>query len=326
MSHGLYKNTMAFTGEKPWHRLGIQFNERMNSTQAIHAAQLDYKVITQPLYRIFDPGQIRESGAYATVNSDTNEQLGVVGERYTPIQNGDAFKFFDSLVEEGAAIYETAGALGKGERVWILAKLPKSFSILSEDKVECYCLLYNSHDGTSPLSVMFTPIRVVCQNTLNMALGSKKAQNIVKIRHTTYAEDRISEAGRILKYMSTYFNEIGEECHKLSEFTIDDAFIVNFKDLMFGKEDEIPDSAGRAKAIRANRLEIFDKRMQSGMGVNIPGVVGTPWHLVNAAVEMADYDMPKIGKDPTESVLFGSSAEFKQRAWDTAFELMEAMS
>lgn len=325
MSSNLYRNTMAFTGEVPWHRLGIQFNEKMNSTQALHAAELDYKVWKEPLYRIMPYGMIEHCGMYATVNDYNEKQLGVVGERYNPIQNIDAFQFFDSLVEEDAAIYETAGALGNGEKVWILAKLPQSFSVLQGDNVECYCLLYNSHDGTTPLSVMFTPIRVVCQNTLNMALNNKKTQQLVKIRHTIGADDRLSEAGRIMKYASHYFNQIGEDCYKLSQFTLDDKFIVDFKDLMFGKEEELP-AQGPAKALRANKIELFEKRLQFGKGVEIPGVSGTPWHIVNAAVEMADYDLPKVGKDPTESVLFGSSAEFKQKAWDAAFTLMEVRS
>ena len=320
MAHNLYLNRMAFTGESPWHRLGIQFDRPMTAAEVIQAAALDYEVYKRQLYDLPNDGEIEPVKVYATVNSHTNKRLGIVGDRYVPIQNRDAFAFFDYFIEEGAAIFETGGAIGDGEKVWLLAKLPASFEPLAGDRISQYCILYNTHDGTLPLSVMFTPIRVVCQNTLNMAL--KNCTNIIKIRHTSNAEERIAEAGRVLNKMNEYFTIMGEKCHDLAQFQIDDDFIKEYKDLMFGKEEDMP-ARGPGKAIRSNKIQMLDNRLANGRGVDMAGVKGTAWWLSQASIEMADYDLPKVNQDPTESVLFGTSAEFKQQSWDTIFNLME---
>lgn len=319
MAHNLYQNKMAFTGEIPWHRLGTHFDKPMNAAEVIMATGMDYEVFKRPLYDLPRDGEFEETGMFATVNSHTNERLGIVGERYTPIQNVHAFDFFDNFIEEGAAIYETAGAIGKGEKIWLLAKLPITFQPVAGDLIEQYCILYNTHDGSKPLSVMFTPIRVVCQNTLNMAL--KKNTNIVTVKHTSNAEERLAEAGRILARMNDYFTEMGETCHTLAQFKIDDDFIQEYMDLMFGREEDIP-TRGPGRSIRLNKIQMFEGRLKNGKGVDLPGVVGTAWHPVQAFLEMGDYDLPKVNEDPTESILFGTSQEFKQRAWDTALALV----
>ena len=261
MSANLYENTMAFNAKSglPWHQQGNGFEGLLTSEQAIHSAKLDYFVIKEQLLR--QDGTIAK-GAFATINTTNNKILGVVGSRYEVIQNERAFGFFDELVGKSEAIYETAGALGDGEVVWLLAKLPKTFEPIAGDKVEQYCLLYQSHNGTAPCSVMFTPIRVVCQNTLNMALGKGSTQ-IVKIRHTVNAEDRLEEAGRIMKEMNAYFTLMGDKCHELGKFIIDDEFLKLYKEALFGTDKEVAE--GRGRTIRDKKIAAFDEP------VDLPG-------------------------------------------------------
>ena len=318
MAHNLYQNKMAFTGEKPWHQLGTQFESVMTAEQAIFGSGLGFEVYKEQLYRV-TKSDIHEVDAFATINGDTDKVLGIVGKRYQPIQNREAFGFFDELVGAGQAIYQTAGALGEGERIWLLAKLPISFSPIAGDNIEGYVLLYNSHDGTAPLSVMFTPIRVVCQNTLNIAL--KKSTEVVKVRHTTNSAERLKESAKILKCMNEYFTEIGERCHDLASYKIDDDFIESYKNALFGNEIDLP-VKGPGRTIRARNIGMFDQRLRFGKGIELPGVIGTAWHPVNAALEMADFDLPKLGKDPTNDIIFGKAADFKQVAWDSAFALI----
>ena len=322
MSENLYENTMAYNAEGgiPWHHRGNSINGLMTSEQAIQGAKLDFFVIKEQLLR---PNGTTAKNCFATINTVNQKVLGSVGMRYEIIQNVRAFGFFDELVGKGEAIYETAGALGDGEVVWLLAKLPKTFEPITGDKIEQYCLLYQSHNGTAPCSVMFTPIRVVCQNTLNMALGKGSTQ-IVKIRHTLNAEDRLEEAGHIMKEMNEYFALMGEKCHALGKFIIDEDFIKMYKDALFGTEKEIPE--GRGRTLRAKKIDEFDNYMANGRGVEIPGVKGTAWWPVQAAIEFADFTMPKVGSDPTQSVIFGTSADFKQKAWDKAFAMVGARS
>jgi phage/plasmid-like protein (TIGR03299 family) len=131
--------------------------------------------------------------------------LGIVKGRYRIVQNKDAFGFFDTIIDRGEAIFETAGALGKGERIFVTAKLPEDMLVRGE-RVEKYIMLTNSHDGTSTIIAGFTPIRVVCNNTLTAAL--KKLDNKVSISHTASAESRLKEASRVMGIASKYMDEV----------------------------------------------------------------------------------------------------------------------
>ena len=173
MSHNLNqangKAAMMYVGEVPWHGLGTKLDKPATAAEAIEAAGLNFTVEKWPMRT--QRGSLPVNNHFATVRTDTKEVLGVVGSRYEPIQNKDAFTAFDSLVGEGEAIYHTAGALGKGERIWILAKMPDYIRINGNDIVEKFLLLTNTHDGTSVVRVKLTPIRVVCENTLSIALA-----------------------------------------------------------------------------------------------------------------------------------------------------------
>ena len=186
MSHNLNvtnnKTSMMYIGESPWHKLGTKLDKPATAFEAIQAAQLDFMVVKFPIKTVRH--ELPVENHFATVRTDTLQTLGVVGSRYEPIQNKDAFDAFDTLVGEGEAIYHTAGALGKGERIWLLAKLPDYIRVNLNDIVEKYLLLVNSHDGSGSVKVKLTPIRVVCENTLSMALQGDGTGN----PHPAYAK------------------------------------------------------------------------------------------------------------------------------------------
>jgi phage/plasmid-like protein (TIGR03299 family) len=200
------KVSFAARGEKAWHGLGQYVSEAMTSEQAIELGGLNYTVEKRPLYAPGWAGTMVEAeGHYGNVRTDTNEILGIVKGRYRIVQNKDAFGFFDTIIDKGEAIFETAGALGKGERIFVTAKLPEDMLVRGE-KVEKYIMLTNSHDGTSTIIAGFTPIRVVCNNTLTAAL--KKLDNKVSISHTASAESRLKEASRVMGIASKYMDEV----------------------------------------------------------------------------------------------------------------------
>jgi phage/plasmid-like protein (TIGR03299 family) len=200
------KVSFAARGEKAWHGLGQYVSEAMTSEQAIELGGLNYTVEKRPLYAPGWAGTMVEAeGHYGNVRTDTNEILGIVKGRYRIVQNKDAFGFFDTIIDRGEAIFETAGALGKGERIFVTAKLPEDMLVHGE-RVEKYIMLTNSHDGTSTIIAGFTPIRVVCNNTLTAAL--KKLDNKVSISHTASAESRLKEASRVMGIASKYMDEV----------------------------------------------------------------------------------------------------------------------
>lgn len=161
--------TMFSTREKPWHGLGTIVAEAPDSGEALILAGLDWKVVQKKIYT----GDRKLIHGYRANVRDTDGQLlGVVSDRYRVVQNEDAFAFTDALLGEGVR-YETAGSLQSGRRVWMLAKLPNEYIILGE-QVSPYLVFSNTHDGSGAIKVAMTPVRVVCSNTLNLALNTTK--------------------------------------------------------------------------------------------------------------------------------------------------------
>ncbi len=161
--------SMFYVREATWHGLGRQIEEAVDSKQALELAGLDWKVLQPP---IITTEGIELQGYKANLRDYDNRVLGVVTDRYKVVQNEEAFAFTDDLLGEGVA-YETAGSLQDGKRTWILAKLPQKY-IISGDEITPYMVFMNSHDGTGAIKVAMTPIRVVCQNTLNLAIIQAK--------------------------------------------------------------------------------------------------------------------------------------------------------
>lgn len=209
MAHNIHLNEQTgqhsffSVKEKAWHGLGQIVQDYPTSAEAIKFAGLDYEVVKQDIYTTCynADGQPmdftkRIKSHHATMRPDTGEVLGVVGKDYEIIQNRDAFSFFDSIVGGDGIQYETAGALGKGERIFITAKLPGYIKVGQEDLIEQYLFLTTSHDGFGSITAAFTPVRIVCNNTLNAAL--RNYSNAIKIRHTANAKDRLEQAHKVM--------------------------------------------------------------------------------------------------------------------------------
>lgn len=194
--------------EKAWHGLGKIVTDYPTSREAIEFAGLNYTVEKRPLFTYDSQNQngnsdtdiiipeIEVPNYYATLRTDNDTVLGVVGKDYEVIQNADAFSFFDAIVGGDGIQYETAGALGKGERIFITAKLPGYIRVGSNDLIEKYLFLTTSHDGYGSITAAFTPVRIVCANTLNAAM--RNHTNAIKIRHTANAKERLEQAHKVM--------------------------------------------------------------------------------------------------------------------------------
>lgn len=234
MSHNLNikdgkASIVSGRGETPWHRLGVVLPKAVTATQALKHGGLDFEVEKFPAYAQIAKGKLAEvPDKFAVVRTDTNEALGIVGGRYSIVQNRDAFKFFDEITEKGEAVYETAGVLGRGEKVWLLARLEDLGFKVGGDEHKSYLLLYSTHDGTSPLVAKFVQTRVVCANTVAMAFSEKDSRDI-RIRHTGDINQKLSQAAKLLASAKHTQMEVASAlakflAHKLTEKQIGSYF------------------------------------------------------------------------------------------------------
>lgn len=221
--------------EKAWHGLGQIVQDYPTSEEAIRYAGLDYEVIKSPLFtkgsNIIETSQGIEVGYseldvpnyFANIRSDNNAVLGVVGKDYHIVQNREAFNFFDAIVGGGDGIlYETAGALGNGERIFITAKLPDYIRVGNGDDItEKYIFLTTSHDGSGSITAAFTPIRIVCQNTLNASL--RNMSNVVRIKHTSGAKQRLENAHKVMGLANTLSNQLQDIFNNWTKVRVTDS-------------------------------------------------------------------------------------------------------
>lgn len=262
MAHNLFYNTQTgqhsffSVKEKAWHGLGQIIDQYPTSAEALRFAGLDYEVIKEDLYTtsLNADGQAmdfskRVKTHFATIRKDTGDILGIVGKDYQIVQNIEAFGFFDAIVGGDGIQYETAGALGNGERIFITAKLPNYIKVGKEDLIEQYLFLTTSHDGYGSITAAFTPVRVVCQNTLNAAL--RNHSNCIKIRHTTGAKERLEQAHKLMGISNTLSAQLEIIFNRWSKVQISDPEVKKliqqamcpnkevYNNLQAGKDDDL---------------------------------------------------------------------------------------
>jgi len=307
------KSSMMYVGEVPWHRLGTRLDKPATAAEAIEAAGLGFTVDKMKL-RTESPDLPVEKH-FATVRTDTLDVLGVVGSRYCLIQNKDAFITFDSLVGEGEAIYHTAGVLGKGERIWLLAKLPDYIRVNGGDVIEKYLLLTNSHDGSGPVRVKLTPIRVVCENTLALALGATEQE--VHIRHTAQASVRLKEAHEILGLTNKLYTELDHIFNSMSERHIDGKALAGYVKAVF----PVASGSENRPRITQTREKVFDLA-ETGRGAELSR--GTVWGAYNAITEFVDHYRFTSVTDAAglKSIWFGSGERIKKQAFRVAVGML----
>lgn len=334
-------DAFAYSGERPWHSKGIKVPGLMTVKEAMVAGRADWEVTKEPIM-LADFNMVMIDGHYATVRNGhevdghgdlIKTPLGVVGERYTVVQNEDAFGFFDKVIDDGVACIETVGCIGKGETVFAMAKVPDIFEPVKGDPVERYILLTTSHDGSSPIQAIFTPIRVVCQNTLNAALRTSKAKhkNIIKIRHTKNAELRLKEAVRLVKLENAYWGGLKDAYKALAMRDMTRLDVMDFVNTMFpgkmvtvnvnGQQKSEEAVSTRTQNIRNQVLDLFE-----GEAIGSELAPGSAWQAYNAITEYVDYKRStRKTTDQWEASMFSKQAiDLRQNAFDYLVGLVSA--
>jgi phage/plasmid-like protein (TIGR03299 family) len=329
--------SMAYNTENgpPWHRKGTPTKGLTTAAECIKAAGLDWAVTKVPL-RIADEGGVPLSHVMATVRADlpatdSRRVLGIVGEEYQPLQNWDAFRFFDGVVGEGAAIYETAGAIENGKRIWLLAKIPTTIHIGKDDVVDPYLLLANGHDGQLMVHVKFTPVRVVCQNTLAMALHTGGGPHLA-LRHDRYLKRRLESAADTIATIQATLSDVRERWSAMASHQLVARDAERYFRQVFGARERPLDNAAPDESLEPEpteqqrpllglkkvALDDFEREHNRKLRID-----GTLWAAYNAAVYAIDFGR-KIQRDRVDDLCLAEGAALKARALRAAEKHLEA--
>lgn len=272
--------TMFYVREKPWHGLGTEIKEAPASADALITAGLDWTVEQRDVYSE-DGCQI--PGYRVNTRSTDQAALGIVSDRYKVVQNVDAFQFTDDLLGEGVT-YETAGSLQGGRKVWMLARMPQRY-IISGDEIAPYLVVMNSHDGSSGIKVAMTPIRVVCQNTLNLALNT--AKRIWAAKHTENVMNRVYEARDTLLLAETYMGELGRGIEELSRIKLSDRKVLEMMQEFFPVSEDMNEMQ---KKNNLRLLEDMKRRYWDAPDLSHVGKNG--YRFINAVSDFATHASP----------------------------------
>lgn len=298
---------MAYLGETPWHRLGAKMKGKPNVANALKAAHLDWTVGLQPLH--LPSGKVVPN-KLGVVRDIDEVVMGVVGSDYVPVQNSEAFGLLDVACKKHGVVIETAGALGKGDRVWMLAKLPETVEPVRGDSVQGYFLIMAGHNGYTPLVGLPTPVRVVCQNTLSAAVRGTPA--IVKLRHVKNDVEQMEVVAELIEQMVASLKEAGESFAKLAAKKFDRKQLEQYVDSVLGIDAEFATSSELRR--RANILHLATE----GKGAK-EFAPGTAWSAYNAVTEHVDHSRKLTAKpmalaNADTSALFGPLSKMKENA------------
>ena len=272
--------SMFYVRETPWHGLGTKVLEAPASKDALQLAGLNWRVMQEPIYTAMEE---LVDGYKANVRDSDRKVLGVVTDRYRVIQNDEAFAFTDKLLGAGVK-YETAGSLQGGRKVWLLAHMPHEY-IISGERISPYLLFSNTHDGSGAIKVALTPIRVVCQNTLNLALANaKRSWSMI---HTGDIKEKMQEAKDTLFLAENYMDELGKEFEALRMKKLTDKQVMEYIEILLPVEDgSTPQQEKNMKRLREDmKIRYFDAPDLQEVGKNA-------YRFVNAVSDFATHAEP----------------------------------
>lgn len=323
MSHEI--ESIAYAGKTPWHGLGVEVEPTLTPQEILMAADLDWGVRKDQILVKHPDGIVKPiPGKMALVRDRDDRVLSVVGSSYKPVQNSDAFSFFHQFVEAGNMEMHTAGSLWGGKYVWALAKMNKGFTIGKEDAVESFLLLMSPHIFGKALVMQFTPIRVVCWNTLNFALGEslKGSSGAVRVPHCTAFDAGVKEqAATALGLAIAQTKEMQQASTLLSKKKASEAQVEEFfcKVLQFDPKDAQRKKDGSIRQPR--QLPMFREALERAPGQDMTSARGTWWGAVNAVTYVADHVNGRDRDTSLKNAWVGHQSTIKRRAFAEALKM-----
>lgn len=304
--------SMMFVGrERPWHGLGTMVEEAPDSREALIAAGLDWDVVQRP---VFTQDGVKVPGYFANVRQQDGNILGVVTSRYKVVQNRDAFAFTDELLGEGVR-YETAGSLMGGRKTWILAKLPTRY-IIQGEQILPYLVFSNTHDGSGAIKIAMTPIRVVCNNTLNLALNT--ADRCWSIHHTGDIAAKLEDARETLFMVEDYMNELGKGFEDLSRKRLTDVAVEEYIQELLPVADDASETT--EKNILRLRKDMAARYYDAP---DLQGLRKNGYRFINAVSDFATHAAPIRRTKNYQETLFNKTMEGNPLT-DKAYRLVMA--
>lgn len=303
--------SMFYVREVPWHGLGTRVNEAPASEDALRLAGLNWSVVQEPVYT---EQKEQVEGWRANIRDSDRKVLGVVTDRYKVIQNRDAFAFTDALLGEGVR-YETAGSLLGGRKVWLLAHMPHEY-IISGERISPYLLFSNTHDGSGAVRVALTPIRVVCNNTLNLALST--ANRCWSMIHTGNIKGKLEEERNTLFLAEQYMDSLGKEFERLRMKKLSDQAVKEYIEILLPlEEDATPIQRKNTGRIREDlKFRYFEAPDLKELGKNA-------YRFVNAVSDFATHAEPLRKTANYKENLFARTVEGNPLI-DRAYQLVKA--
>jgi phage/plasmid-like protein (TIGR03299 family) len=308
---------MMFVGETPWHGLGNKVDASIGISEAIESAGLNWEVGLKDLQTV-DGISVSHR---ATYRKDNNSILGVVGPRYTPLQNQSAFDWFQPFLDANECSLHTAGSLHDGEKVWVLAQLNRdSVDIVPGDEVCKFILLSNSHNGTTAIRVGYTPIRVVCANTMAMA-HNNTASKLIRIRHTRRSASHLEQVRDIMDNINAEFEATAEQFKFLASKSFNQKDIERYVKVMLGIEKTAnEDIKTRTQNIMSDIMARIEGSKQSAANVR-----GTWWAAYNGFNEYLNYGKGRTADNRIDSLWFGQNANENNKALNKAMDFANAI-
>jgi len=311
------KAQMAYTGDLPWHGLGTKVSNDLTPEQMLKAAGLNWTVDPVELFAEVG-GKRLATGHRALVRSTDQRVIDVITDDWNPVQNSDAFEFFNDFVAHGDMSMETAGSLKDGKIVWALAKVKESFDLFGgKDRVDAYLHFTNPHQYGQSIDVRFTPIRVVCNNTLTLSLNTK-SKNMVKVSHRReFDPDQVKEALGVAKQKLAKYKEMAEF---LSQKRYNNENVVDYFKRIFPVLTTKTDSKKLLSNSAERGLDIvkFDSQPGAEYGK------GTFWELFNTVTYMTDHEIGRSVDARLTSAWYGANKNLKTKALELAVEMADA--
>ncbi len=307
--------SMAYFGQLPWHVLGTALEEAdlYDWPSASKKAGLDWEVELAPLVTADTQAKVTHRAVRRTSDSKV---LGVVGPRYAPLQNKDAFAWFQPFLDAKEAALHTAGSLRGGSRVWVLAKLNRDPLVIAPgDEVEKFILLSHGHDGSLAVRAGFIPVRVVCANTLAMAHGSD-ASKLIRLKHTKDVLENLANVREIMNLANQEFEATAAQYKLLARKSINQQDVRRYVRRVL-KIDGDQDISTRT----TNIVEEIVRLAEAGRGNDLPSVRGTLWTAYNGLAEWLTYNRGRSEDNRLNSLWFGDSANLNRHALEVALDM-----